>query len=338
MPLSQLAAMLDAQLRGDGGCTIHGIAALDRAGAAELSFCDSIRTQEALERTNAGAVLITEQLVPLCRVNCLIVSDVRLAYAKASQYFAPPMPQLGVATSATIDPSAQLATDVQIGPHCHIAANAHIGARTVLESGAVIGCDSRIGADCHIGPHAVISHGCQLGERSSVGSGSVIGGDGFGFAWAGEEQRWEKIAQLGRVIIGDDVVIGTLNTIDRGALNDTIIGNDVKTDSQVHIAHGVEVGAHCAFAGHVVVAGSSHFGPGCMIGGRSAINGHLTIGAGASITGCSNVMRDVPPGAKISSVLPAMGATKWWRSVALWERLPELFRRMHALERRAEAD
>ena len=335
--LSQLAGALGAQLRGDGMRTIHGMATLDQAGERELSFGDGPGAREALGNTRAGAVLLAEKLAPLCSVDCLVVDDARLAYAKASQYFALPAPPPSIHASAVIDPSAQLAPDVHIGPLCHIAAGASIGERSVLESGAVIGCDARIGADCRIGPHAVISHGCQLGERTSIGSGSVIGGDGFGFAWAGKERRWEKIAQLRRVVVGADVTIGALSTIDRGALVDTRIGDGVKIDSHVHFGHGVEVGGHCAFAGLSAVGGSTHFGRWCRVGGGCAISGHLNIGDGVTITGRSSVMRDVPAGATIGSMVPASNMSGWLRTVALLPRLSALFRRVTALEQRPRA-
>ncbi len=335
--LSQLTSTLGAQLRGDGALCIGGMASLDQASEQQLSFCTSSRDQERLQHTRAGAVLLTDQLAPLCNTACIIVDDVRLAYAKASQHFSPTLPPPSVHASAVIDPTAQLADSAHVGPLCHIAAGAFIGERAVLESGAIIGCDSHIDDDCHIGPHAVICHGCQLGKRTSIGSGSVIGGDGFGFAWVNAERRWEKIAQLGRVLIGDDVEIGSLSTIDRGALDDTTIGNGVKIDNQVHLGHGVQVGDHCAFAGNTTVAGSTRFGSWCRIGGGAIINGHLDIGAGASITGSSSVMRDIPERATVGSVIPASDMRKWLRTTTLLPRLQDLFRRVSTIEQRSQS-
>jgi len=334
LSLGHLAELLDAELRGDAGRSIRGIAALDTASGEQLSFYNGRRDyREALQNTRAGAVLLTESAAADCPVDCLVLEDPYLAYARSSALFAPVVhPAAGVHPSAVIEAGATVDPGASIGPHCFVGEGAEIAAAR-LDAGVSVGRDARVGAGCHLHAGVVLESGVVMGCKVTVHGCAVLGADGFGFAFGA--RGWEKIFQLGGVRVGDEVEIGAHSTIDRGALGDTVIGDGVKIDNQVHIAHNVQVGAHTAIAGCTGIAGGVRIGARCQIGGRCGIINGLRIADGTVLHPGSMVYQDIEkPGAYCSGgrLQPAPG---WRRAYTAMPRLPEILRRIDALEKKA---
>lgn len=334
--LGELAERLDAQCIGDETYKIVGLSTLASAGPDQLSFLANPKYQKALETTRAGAVLVAAEMAESSPAHCLVTSNPYLAYAKASHLFAPNLitnqgvhPSAVVAASADIDPSAC------IGAHCTIAEGVKIAAGVVIQPGVSIGQDTLISRDCLIHANATIYHGVTLGERVIIHSGAIIGADGFGFAPSPDRQRggWFKIAQLGGVRIGDDVEIGAGTTIDRGALDDTIIGDRVIIDNQVQIAHNVEIGENTAIAGCVGIAGSTRIGRNCTFAGGVGVVGHITIADGVHVTGMTMVTKDITAAGAYSSGTPMMETGAWRRSAVRFAQLDKLHRAVAALKK-----
>ena len=335
--LTDLADALGATLKGVSGLTgsgpvISGLATLDSARSGDISFLSNPAYASQLESTQATAVIVHHNQASLCPVAALLVDDPYLAYAKASHFFdGSPNPIKGAHPSAVVDSSAS------------VDESASIGAQAVIEAGAVIGKDVCIGPGCVIGAGCVLGEGTRLhsnvtlyhhvsiGANCTLHSGSVIGGDGFGFAPNGG--RWQKIAQLGGVHIGDFVDIGANTTIDRGAIDDTIICDHVILDNHIQIAHNVEIGEGTAIAGCTGIAGSTRIGKHCTIAGAVGIAGHLQICDGVHITMRSAITRSITePGSYSSGT--AMSTTREWRkNAARFRQLDKIVKRIRALER-----
>ncbi len=334
LSLGRLAEILDAELRGDAGRSIRGLAALDAAGDEQLSFYNGQRDyREALRNTRAGAVLLAANAAADCPVDCLVLEDPYLGYARSSALFAPVVqPAAGVHPSAVVEAGAVVAPGASIGPHCFVGEGAEI-AKARLDAGVSVGRDARVGTGCHLHAGVVLEPGVVLGCEVTVHGGAVLGADGFGFAFG--DRGWEKIFQLGGVRIGDEVEIGAQSTIDRGALGDTVIGTGVKIDNQVHIAHNVQVGAHTAIAGCTGIAGGVRIGARCRIGGGCGISNGLRIADGTVIHPGSTVYRDIEEAGAYCSGARLQPARHWRRTYAATSRLPEILRRIDALEKKA---
>jgi len=283
---------------------IFAIAPLGRATATEVTFINSRKSLSELEKSQAGAVFCSAAMAPRvpAGVAALVVAQPQAAFARAAALLHPAAmtpPRIdrseGVSPLATVDPDARLEPNVIVEAGARIAGDVEIGSGTVIGAGAVVGPGSRIGRDCRIAPKVVIQHSL-LGNRVTIHPGACIGQDGFGYT-AGRAGM-VKIPQIGRVIIQDDVEIGANTCIDRGAMDDTVIGEGTKIDNLVQIGHNVRVGRHCVLASLVGIAGSTVIGDMVMIGGAAGINGHITIGDGAMIAGLSGVGTDVPAGAR----------------------------------------
>jgi UDP-3-O-[3-hydroxymyristoyl] glucosamine N-acyltransferase len=255
------------------------------------------------------------------------------------ELFFPPSPvRAGIHASAVIEAGAVVHPTAEVGPGCHVAEGAVIGERVVLGSGCAIGAGSRIGDDSRLYPRVTVYHDCEIGRRAIVHSGAVIGADGFGMA--PEQGRWRKIPQLGRVVIGDDVEVGANTTIDRGALDDTLIEEGVKLDNQIQIGHNVRVGAHSALAGCVGVAGSARIGRRCTIGGGAVILGHLELADDVHVSAASVVTRSLRQPGHYAGVYPLQSNDAWARNAARLRNLDDLAERLRALEKglRTEGD
>ena len=287
--LGELIRTFGGELIGGADVVISGVATLASAGPNDIAFLSNAKYRSLLPDTRAGAVILGVQdqdATPLPRI---ITSNPYAYMAKVSAFFHPvARPEPGIDSTAVVEATATIASDASIGPHAVIAKHASIGARVVIGAGCYVGADVEIGADTFLYPGVVIYAACKLGARGILHSGVVIGADGFGIAQ--EHGRWHKVPQVGRVVIGDDVEIGANTTVDRGALEDTVIEDGVKLDNQIQVAHNVRIGAHTAIAGCVGIAGSTTIGKHCMIGGAAMILGHLSIADGTTISDRKSVV------------------------------------------------
>lgn len=312
--LGDIAAQAGARLSPDApaGLLLRGVAALDAAGSDELSFFCDARKAEAFAASHAGAVITSERLSGHPHNGCwvLLADDPRLAFALVGRMFHP-----GDAGDGRIDPAARIDAGAVLGEGCRVDAGAvigpgaRLGARCHVGANAVIGRSVVIGDGSVIGANAAISH-AVIGARVRVGCGTVIGGEGFGVV-AGPKGLLCS-PQLGRVLIDDGVRIGGNCTIDRGAMEDTVIGAGTVLDNLVQIAHNVKIGRNCIFAGQAGVAGSTQIGDNVMVGGQVAISDHLCVGSNARIAGKSGVMRDIPAGGVFAGY-PAVPVRQWHR-------------------------
>lgn len=261
----------------------------------------------------------------------LVVDNPHAAFARAVALLYPRTP-----ATAGVHPSAVVAADAEIAPTASIGAHAFVGARCRIEDGAVVGpgCilmdHAQLGAHSQLVANVFVADECRIGQRCLLHPGVVIGADGFGLAQ--EDGRWIKVPQIGRVIIGDDVEIGANTTVDRGAIEDTLIGNGVKLDNQIQVAHNVTIGENTAIAGCVGIAGSAVIGRGCTIGGGVGIAGHLTIADGVHVTGMSLVASDLEQAGAYSSSLPAQSMRQWQKNAARLRHLDEMARTLKQLE------
>ncbi|MCV0159296.1 UDP-3-O-(3-hydroxymyristoyl)glucosamine N-acyltransferase [Pseudomonas aeruginosa] len=334
--LGQLAAHVGAELRGDADLPIQGLATLQEAGPAQLSFLANPQYRKYLPESRAGAVLLTAADADGFAGTALVVANPYLAYASLSHLF-----DRKPKAAAGIHPTAIVAADAEVDP------SASVGAYAVIESGARIGAGVSIGAHCVIGARSVIGeggwlaprvtlyHDVTIGARVSIQSGAVIGGEGFGFA--NEKGVWQKIAQIGGVTIGDDVEIGANTTIDRGALSDTLIGNGVKLDNQIMIAHNVQIGDHTAMAACVGISGSAKIGRHCMLAGGVGLVGHIEICDNVFVTGMTMVTRSIAEPGSYSSGTAMQPAAEWKKSAARIRQLDDMARRLQQLEKRLAA-
>ncbi|MDX1656125.1 MAG: UDP-3-O-(3-hydroxymyristoyl)glucosamine N-acyltransferase [Candidatus Competibacteraceae bacterium] len=337
MTLAALAQAVGARLQGEAGLQVHGVASLLGAGQGEVAFLANPRLRRHLADTRASAVILSAQDAPHCPVAALIADNPHVIYARVAALLCPnPTPPPGIHPRAWIDPRAQIAPDAAIGPNSSIEAGAEIGPRAVVGPGCVVERQAVLGEDCRLVANVTICHGVTLGRRVLVHPGAVIGSDGFGLA--NDRGRWIKVPQLGGVLVGDDVEIGANTTIDRGALEDTVIEEGVKLDNLIQVAHNVRVGAHSAVAGCVGIAGSATIGRHCMLGGGVGVAGHLTIADGVQVTGMSLVAQSIPQAGVYSSGLTVEPNRLWNRISARLRALDDLARRLIALERKVSSD
>ncbi|WP_280546365.1 UDP-3-O-(3-hydroxymyristoyl)glucosamine N-acyltransferase [Halomonas sp. 11-S5] len=333
LTLAEIAERLGAHLEGDGGRRVCGLATLREAEPDQVAFLANRAYLKDLPGTRAAAVLLPPGHAESCPVARLEMDNPYLGYAELSRLFDP----LAGRTPAGIHPTALVADDVRlgaevaIGPQAVIESGVELGDEVVIGPGCVVGANSRIGPGSRLHANVTVCHGVVIGARAILHSGCVIGGDGFGFAHDGS--RWHKIAQLGGVVLGDDVEVGSCSSIDRGALGDTLIGDDVKIDSQVQIAHNVQIGDHSALAGCVGIAGSTRVGRHCMLGGGVGLSGHLTIADGVQVTGMSLVTNSILEPGIYSSGTGAMDNAQWRRNAVRFKQLDDIARRLARLEK-----
>jgi UDP-3-O-[3-hydroxymyristoyl] glucosamine N-acyltransferase len=330
--LAELAERFGLRCHGDAATRIGGVGTLAGAGAGQLSFLSNGKYAAQLAATRAGAVILREENLAGCPVPALVARDPYVAYAKVAALFerlpaAPP----GIHPSAVVAPGARVAASASIGPCCTVAEGA------VIEDGAVLGPHCIVGEDCTVGAQSrlvarvTLVTRVTLGKRVLVHPGAVIGSDGFGLAF--DADHWIKLPQLGGVRIGDDCEIGANTTIDRGALDDTVLEEDVRLDNQIQIAHNVHVGAHTAMAGCAAVAGSARIGRYCMIGGNAGVLGHLELADRVTITAKSLVTHSIREPGEYSSGTPLQENRQWRRNAARFKHLDDFARRLAALEK-----
>ncbi|CNF65694.1 UDP-3-O-(3-hydroxymyristoyl)glucosamine N-acyltransferase [Yersinia similis] len=335
--LADLAQQLDAQVHGDGDLVITGIASMHSAQPEQITFLSNSRYRGQLVSCNAGAVVLTEADLPFCKVAALVVENPYFTYARMAQIMdTTPQPAQDIAPSAVISPQATLGERVSVGANAVIESGVVLGDNVVIGAGCFIGKNTHIGAGSRLWANVSIYHEIVIGQNCLIQSGTVIGADGFGYA--NDRGNWIKIPQLGSVHIGDRVEIGACTTIDRGALDNTIIGNGVIIDNQCQIAHNVVIGDNTAVAGGVIMAGSLKVGRYCMIGGASVINGHMEICDKVTITGMGMVMRPITEPGLYSSGIPLQPNKMWRKTAALVMNIDGINKRLKAVERKIDKE
>lgn len=330
--LSDIVGKLGGRLLGDSQVQVSQVATLERAGPDQISFLANSKYRAQLAGTRAGAVIVSEQDADATSLP-RIVSDNPYAYfAKVSAIMNPPPPaKPGIHSSAIIGPGARIDPTASIGAMTVVGQAATIGAHSIVGDGCCIGDNVVIGSYARLYPRVVIYHDCVAGDRLIAHSGAVIGSDGFGMAM--EDGRWIKIPQIGKVIIGDDVEIGANTTIDRGALDDTVIEDGVKLDNQIQVAHNVRIGAHTAIAGCVGIAGSTTIGKYCRIGGSAGILGHLHIADHVEIAAFTLIGKSIRKAGSYVGIFPFSAVDDWRRNSMHLRHLDELAGRIRSLEK-----
>jgi UDP-3-O-[3-hydroxymyristoyl] glucosamine N-acyltransferase len=329
--LRELAQRLGCAVRGDGEVDVHRVSGIEDSGPGDLTFVANPRYVPRLATTRASAVILSPELQS--PIPTLVSSNPYLCYARAAGILHPQgTPAPGVHPSAQVDPTARLDADVYVGALAVIGARVHVGARSVVHAHSVLYPDVEIGADCLIHSGVHVREGTRLGQRVVVQNGAVIGGDGFGFA-RDQDGRYEKIPQVGIVVIEDDVEIGSLVAIDRAAMKETRIGRGTKIDNLVQIGHSVTVGHDTVLAGQVGIAGSTHIGDNVTLAGQVGVAGHITVGDRVIATAQTGIPSSVDAG-QIVSGYPAIDNRAWLKASAVFHRLPELLKRLRDLEGR----
>jgi UDP-3-O-[3-hydroxymyristoyl] glucosamine N-acyltransferase len=330
--VAELAERFGLAFSGDGTRVINGVGTLAGAGPGELSFLSNSKYTAQLAAARAGVVVLREENLADCPTAALVARDPYVAYAKIAALFERlPAAPAGIHPAAVVAAGAQVSASASVGPGCVIADGAVIGDGAVLGPHCIIGEDCIVGAQSRLVARVTLVTRVTLGRRVLVHPGAVIGSDGFGLAF--DTDHWIKLPQLGGVRIGDDCEIGANTTIDRGALDDTVLEEDVRLDNQIQIAHNVHVGAHTAMAGCAAVAGSAKIGRYCMIGGNAGVLGHLELGDRVTITAKSLVTHSIREPGEYSSGVPLQENRLWRKNAARFKHLDEYARRLAALEK-----
>jgi len=331
--LADLSARFDLDLRGSAGHVVSGVGTLRSAGPEEVTFLANPGYRRELPHTRAGAVVLGPADADNCPTNCLVTADPYLAYARLATLFDPrPAPTPGIHASAVVADSARIGEGVSIGAQVVIGDQCEIGDGCAIGPGSVLEAACTLGEGCRLYANVSLGHGVRLGKRVIIHPGAVIGADGFGIAFAGD--HWEKVPQLGAVVIGDDCEVGANTCIDRGAVGDTVLEEDVRIDNLCQIGHNVQIGAHTAIAGTSAIAGSARIGRFCLLAGGSGVSGHIEIADRTTIAADSRLFRTVrESGETWSAQLPAQPMREWQRNLARLRKLDQLAHRVHTLEK-----
>lgn len=337
MPISlaQIVQRLGGRVLGDERTEISQIATLEHAQAQHISFLTNRKYQSQLASTAAGAVILSEADADATSLP-RIVSDAPYAYFAKVSRLLNPLPEViaGIHPSAVIAPDAQIDATASIAATVVVGAGAVIGAHSVIGEGCSIGDHVIIGCRARLYPRVVVYHDCVIGDDLIAHAGAVIGSDGFGIAM--DEGRWLKIPQIGRVVIGNDVEIGANTTIDRGALDDTVIEDGVKLDNQIQVAHNVRIGAHTAIAGCAGIAGSAVIGRYCLIGGGARILGHLRLADHVEVAAHTLVGKSIREAGSYAAIYPFAKNEDWRKNAVHLRHLDALVQRVKNLEQELE--
>ena len=330
--LREIAERFGGEVIGDPNARVTQVATLENARPDTITFLANERYLPQLKATRARAVILGTALRDATGLPRLVCGNPYAYFARVSGLLNPSrQPNSGTHVTAVIDGSAMIAADAEIGPMAVVGRNARIGAGCIIGAGCVIGDNAVLGAGVRLHANVRIYEECVIGDRVILHSGAVIGADGFGIAMA--DERWIKIPQIGRVVIGSDVEIGANTTVDRGAINDTVIEEGVKLDNQIQIAHNVRIGAHTAIAACAGVAGSATIGRYCHIGGASGIVGHLTIADHVEISAHTLITKSITKPGVYTGAYPFELNRDWRRNAAQLRHLSDLADRLRALEK-----
>ncbi len=335
--LAELATSQQLTFQGDGDTELHSVGTLEHATENQISFLANSSYTQYLNSTQAGAVILNSEMAQKYHGNALIAEDPYLVFAYIAQLFeqlrAPTISQKpNIHPSAVTEFTEPLDISISIGPLSYIAADVNIGAGTIIESHVSIGKGVKLGKDCRIKSGVRVEAGCQLGDRVMLHPGVIIGADGFGLARS--QDGWVKIPQTGTVVIGDDCEIGANTTIDCGAIEDTVLGKDVRLDNQIQIGHNVVIGDHTVIAGCSAVAGSAEVGKNCLIGGGVGIVGHIKICDGVIIQAMALVTHSIKKPGSYSSVSPLQPTKQWQKNAVRAKQLDKIARKVNQLEKK----
>ncbi|MDF7675245.1 UDP-3-O-(3-hydroxymyristoyl)glucosamine N-acyltransferase [Neisseriaceae bacterium ESL0693] len=330
---SELVHRLGGTLMGSD-VTVQRLTSLEKATGSDISFLSNPRLRQQAADSQAAVLIVTENSAKSLPGRTLIVTeDPYLYFAKVARLFHPiKTAQAGIHPTAVIAASASVPADCEIGAHVVIGENTVIGAGCRILAGTVIEEDCVLGDHCLIHANVTIYHGCHLGHRVELHSGSVIGADGFGLAWDKKHNEWFKIAQVGAVTLGDDVEIGANTTVDRGAIEDTIVDKGAKIDNQIMIGHNDKIGAHVAIAGCAGIAGSTEIGAYSIIGGAAMIGGHLTIPPKTMIGAATSVSHSIKESGHYASIFPLQTHKDWVKNAVHIRHLHEMSQKIKLLE------
>jgi UDP-3-O-[3-hydroxymyristoyl] glucosamine N-acyltransferase len=334
----QIVEQFGGQLHGNPQQSFSKLASLESADSDSLSFFSDSKRKGLLNASQAAILVLALPFVPAVPsgMTLIVTQNPYLYFAQLTRLFAPTFAAASIHPSAIIDPSAKLGKQVSIGPNVVVGANSSIGDGCVVDANCVVGSGVSLGSNVVLFPNVTLYSGVQVGARTRVHSGTVIGSDGFGYA-PDSSKEWIKIEQLGSVDIGSDVEIGANCTIDRGAMNNTIIGNGCKLDNQIQVAHNVRIGARTAIAACVGIAGSASIGADCLIGGAAGILGHLNICDGVTVSAMSLVTKSISTPGMYTGVFPLQTNADWERSAVLVKQLDSLRQRIRALESNSQS-
>jgi UDP-3-O-[3-hydroxymyristoyl] glucosamine N-acyltransferase len=328
---AEIAKQIEGEVLGDGQAVLTGFAMADTAQAGDLTFAETADYFAEAEQ-GAATAIIAGKTFTSARKTVIRVANPRVAFARTLAIFFPePVFAPGIHPSAVIAASALLDPTVQIGPHCTVGERVKLGANCVLQAGSFVGDDCALGEGSHLFPNVTIYARSQIGRRVRIHASTVIGSDGFGYVFDGGFHR--KIPQIGNVVIGDDVEIGSNVSVDRGALGSTVIGKGTKIDNLVQVAHNVEIGAHSILCAQVGIAGSSKLGNFCVLAGQAGVAGHLKIGSQVTIGSKAGVMNNIPSGETWLGI-PARPDKQAKRMIIALHHLPDLLKKVAAWEKK----
>ena len=331
--LDEIVNRLGGSLEGDGSIIVSQVGSLTSAGAEQIAFLVSPKYRQQLQATRAAAVIVPPQFSGDTALPRIVHKNPYAYYARVVALLNPALQRPpGIHPSAVVN--SEIPASVSIGERVVVGAGVKFGENVTVYPGCVIGDGVSIGDDSLLYPNTVIYHNCVIGRRAVIQAGAIIGSDGFGFAKEGE--RWIKIPQIGRVVVGDDVEIGANTSIDRGALDDTVIGDGVKLDNQIQIAHNVVIGDHAAMAGCVGIAGSTKIGRRCTVGGAGMIIGHLELADDVHVSAGTMVTKSLRKPGQYTSIFPLEEHEEWLHNAAQIKRLAKLAERVAKLEKQIE--
>lgn len=329
--LAEIAHHIGGTVKGDEAYIVSSVATLQSAKLDQISFLSNSKYKKYLAHTKAGAVIVSADVVEAVPNNAIVVDDPYVAYAKAATLLNPEeISSSGIHPSATVDETSNIDSSVSVGAQSVIGAGVILEKNVVIGPGCILFDGVRVAENSRLVANVTLCKNVIIGQRALIHPGVVIGADGFGIA--NDKGRWIKVPQVGSVVVGNDVEIGANTTIDRGAIDDTTIGDGVKLDNQIQVGHNTIIGEHTVIAGCVGIAGSTIIGKNCAIGGGAGLGGHIEIADSVQLTGMTMVTKSITKPGVYSSGIPAEPTQKWHRNVIRYRQMDKLAERIKQLE------